>query len=109
MILAASFARVRSEIYGLFVMYSTISSKFEIYSSEMQRHPLFKLIDMSNQVRILVGTHTDFSLFVTNPALIRVLRTNFDEVSDFEYPNSIPRPSSKKTGYRYCVQTPIFY
>ena len=51
---------------------------------------------MSNQVRILVGAHTDFSLFVTNPILIRVLRTNFDEVSNFECPNSIPKPTSKK-------------
>ena len=51
---------------------------------------------MPNRVRVLVGSHTDFSLFVTNPALIRVLRTNFEEVSDFEYPNSIPRQSSKK-------------
>ena len=51
---------------------------------------------MPNQVRVLVGSDTDFSLFITNPALIRVLRTNFDEVSDFEYPNSIPRLSSKK-------------
>ena len=51
---------------------------------------------MPNPVRILVGSHTDFSSFVTNPALIKVLRTNFDEVSDFEYPNSIPRLSSEK-------------
>ena len=39
---------------------------------------------MPNQVRILVGSHTEFSLFVTNPALIRVLRTKINEVSDFE-------------------------
>ena len=51
---------------------------------------------MLDQVRVLVSFHTDFSLFITNPALIRVLRRNFDEVSDFEYPNSIPRSSSKK-------------
>ena len=50
---------------------------------------------MLNQVRILVGSRTDISLYVTNPALIRVLRINFDDVSDFEYPNSIPKPSSK--------------
>ena len=43
-----------------------------------------------------MGSHTEFSLFVTNPTLIRVLRTNFYEVSNFEFPNSIPRPSSKK-------------
>ena len=59
---------------------------------------------MPNQVRVLLDSHAYFSLFVTNPALIRVLRTNFDEVFDFEYPNSIPRPSSKKkailTAYR---------
>ena len=40
---------------------------------------------MPNQVRILASSHTDFSLFETYPALIRVLRTHFDEVSDFEY------------------------
>ena len=57
---------------------------------------MFKLTDMPNQVRILVGAHTDFSLFVTNPTLIRMLRTNFDEVSNFEYQNSIPKPTSKK-------------
>ena len=51
---------------------------------------------MPNQVRISVGSHTDFSLFVTNPALIRVLRTNFDKVSGFEYSDSIDKPSSKK-------------
>ena len=51
---------------------------------------------MPNQVRILVGSHTDFFLFVTNPALTRVFRTNFHEISDFENPNSIPKPSSKK-------------
>ena len=51
---------------------------------------------MPNEVRVLVDSHTDFTLFVTNLALIRVLGTNFDEVSDFEYPNSILRPSSKK-------------
>ena len=43
-----------------------------------------------------MGSHADFSLFITNPALIRVLRASFDEVSDFHYPNSIPRLSSKK-------------
>ena len=69
---------------------------------------MFKLIDMPNQVRILASSHTDFSLFETYPALIRVLRTHFDEVSDFEYPNSIPMPSYK-TRYPYCVQTPMPY
>ena len=39
---------------------------------------------MPNEVRVLVDSHTDFTLFVTNLALIRVLRTNFDEVSDFD-------------------------
>ena len=51
---------------------------------------------MPNQVRILAGYNTDISLFVTNPALIRVLSTDFDEVSDFEYQNSTPKPSPKK-------------
>ena len=37
---------------------------------------------MPNQVRVLVGSHTDFSLFITNPALFRVLMTNFDKVSN---------------------------
>ena len=80
---------------GLFVMYLTVSIKLEISSSETERHPLFKLTDMPNQVSVLEGSHTDFSLFVTNLALIRVLRTNFDEVSDFEYQNSIKKSSSK--------------
>ena len=43
-----------------------------------------------------MGSYPDFSLFLTNPALIRVSRMSFDEVSDLEYPNSIPRPSSQK-------------
>ena len=64
---------------------------------------------MLDQVRVLVSFHTNFSLFITNPALIRVLRRNFDEVSDFEYPNSIPRSSSKKIDYPYYVHTPILY
>ena len=64
---------------------------------------------MLDQVRVLLGFYTDLSLFITNPALIRVLRRNFDEVSDFEYPNSIPRPSSKKTDYPFCVHAPILY
>ena len=51
---------------------------------------------MPNQVRILVGSHTDISLFVTNPALTRVLCTNFNVISDFENPTSIPKPLSKK-------------
>ena len=42
---------------------------------------------MSNQVRILVGSHTDFCLFATNSALISVLRKNFDEVLDFNIQN----------------------
>ena len=57
---------------------------------------MLKLTHMPNQVEVLGGSHTEFSLFITNPALIRVLRTHFYEVSNFEYPNSIPRPSSKK-------------
>ena len=64
---------------------------------------------MLDQIRVLVGLHTDFSLFITNPALIRLLRKNFDEVSNFEYPNSIPRSSSKKIDYSYYVHTPILY
>ena len=40
--------------------------------------------------------YTDFSLFVTNPALARVLSANSDVVSDYENPNLIPKPSSKK-------------
>ena len=31
---------------------------------------MFKLTDMPNQGIVLVGSHTDFSLFITNPALI---------------------------------------
>ena len=64
---------------------------------------------MPNQVGILVGSHNGVLLFVTNPELIGVLSTISDIVSGFENLNSIPKPSSKKTGYPYCVQTPMFY
>ena len=57
---------------------------------------MFKLTDMPNQARILVDSHTDFSLFVTKPALNMVLSTNSDVVSDYENANLIPKPSSKK-------------
>ena len=49
---------------------------------------------MPKQVWILVGSHTGFLLFVTNPELIGVLSTISDVVSDFENLNSIPKPSS---------------
>ena len=65
---------------------------------------------MPSQVRIIVGSHTDFSFFLKNLTLTRVLSTNFDVVSDFENPNLIPKPSSKKkTGYIYSMQTSLFY
>ena len=54
---------------------------------------------MPNQVGILVGSHNGVLLFVTNPELIGVLSTISDIVSGFENLNSIPKPSSKKTGY----------
>ena len=50
---------------------------------------------MSNQVKVLFGSYTDFSLFVRNPTFTRVLSANFDVVSDFENPNLISKPSSK--------------
>ena len=86
----------------------TISSKFEIRSSETEVHPLFKLTDMPNQVRVLAGSHTDFSIFVRNLALIRALRANFNAVSDFEYPNLIFGPSSKKQAILFTCRRQYF-
>ena len=42
-------------------MYFIVSSRFEMYSSEI--YPLFKSTDILNQVKAFVGFHTELSSF----------------------------------------------
>ena len=64
-------------------MYFIVSSRFEMYSSEIYRHPLFKPTDIPSQVKAFVGFHTKLSSLETNLAFMGVLSMNFEINSVF--------------------------
>ena len=91
-ILPISFAKVHAGTYGLFVMYSLVSSIFEMRSLEIKRHPLSKSTGIPSHVRVFFYFYTEFSSFKTNLVIMRVLSTSFEVNLDFDIPNSIPIP-----------------
>ena len=65
-------------MYGLFVIYLKISSRFEMHSLETKWHHLFRLTGIHSQEKVFVGVQTDVSLVGTNLVLRRVLSTNLE-------------------------------
>ena len=65
-------------------MYFIVSSRFEMYSSEIYRHPVFKPTDIPSQVKAFVGFHTELSSFETNLAVVGVLSMSFGINSVFD-------------------------